>query len=156
MKIEAWQDCHQLPEGRLVVDAEGEVWRVSKHDGDTWLEPFSDEHATVIHPDGSFLEHWDDDPKLPLELAQFTRGPYQALVDLGLTEIERKVLAAKATYQSNDQDDFRYQSSDPVERARLKARWQQIADALHPDPWGTAKLIDARFGTGQGQQEAHS
>lgn len=141
MKIETWQQCHELPEGQLVVDAEGEIWRVTRYEqlpGETWLSCFSDEYATVISSEGGV--HIDaETAKLPLEVVQVTPGPYQALVALGLTEDERRVLAAKATYQANDQDDFRYQCPDPVERARLKARWQEIADALHPDPWGTAK-----------------
>lgn len=54
-----------------------------------------------------------------------------------LTEEERAYLAMHARYASGHQDDFRYQEKDPVERARLKARWREIADSLHPDPWGS-------------------
>lgn len=56
---------------------------------------------------------------------------------LQLTAGERRFLAMHAQYESNRQDDWRYQHKDPVERARLKARWQQIADTFHNDPWGT-------------------
>lgn len=59
------------------------------------------------------------------------------LDELNLTENERSFLAMHATYESQRQEDFRYWHNDPVERARLKARWQQIANALHPDPWRT-------------------
>lgn len=53
-----------------------------------------------------------------------------------LTEDERRVLAAAARYKSQEQDDFRYMDPDPVERERLRLRWREIADALHPDPYG--------------------
>lgn len=58
------------------------------------------------------------------------------LEHLDLTDSERRFLAMHAQYESNRQDDWRYQHKDPVERARLKARWQQIADTFHTDPWG--------------------
>lgn len=140
MKIERWQQCHQLPKGQLVVDADGEIWRITKYKDETWLEHFSDEYATVIKPDGTVPHQSTDNAKLSLTAVK--TAPVDAdttLVDLQLSEDERRVLAVKATYESTNQDDFRYQSPDPGERARLKARWQQIADALHPDPWGTAK-----------------
>ncbi len=56
---------------------------------------------------------------------------------LDLTDAERRFLAMHAQYESNHQDDGRYWHKDPVERARLKARWQLIADTFHNDPWGT-------------------
>jgi hypothetical protein len=53
-----------------------------------------------------------------------------------LAEDERRFLAMHANYESSKQDDVRYRHEDPSERARLKARWREIGDALHPDPWG--------------------
>lgn len=153
MKIETWQQCHELRDGQLVVDAEGEIWRITKpgaagkpgsqwFDGETWLQHFSDEYATIIRKDFSVR---NDPPgvKLPLEVVQFTPGPYQALVDLGLTEDERQYLAMHARYESERQTDFRYQNRDLAKRDALLARWRQIADVLHPDPWGTAKREEA-------------
>ena len=55
---------------------------------------------------------------------------------LYLTDGEGRVLAAAARYKSQEQDDFRYMDPDPVERERLRQRWREIADALHPDPYG--------------------
>lgn len=60
-----------------------------------------------------------------------------AIGGLELTEPERAYLAMHARYESDRQDDFRYWNPDSVERARLKARWREIADALHVNPWGT-------------------
>lgn len=57
--------------------------------------------------------------------------------DLFLDEGERAFLAMHATYEANKQDDFRYHDKDPARRVELKARWMQIANALHEDPWGT-------------------
>ncbi len=58
------------------------------------------------------------------------------LASLDLTEDERGFLAMHARYESQRQEDCRYWHADPTERARLKARWQQIADTFHTDPWG--------------------
>lgn len=63
------------------------------------------------------------------------RAPFAGMI--ALTESERSYLAMHARYESDRQDDFRYWNPDPTERARLKARWREIADALHPDPWRT-------------------
>lgn len=60
-----------------------------------------------------------------------------SLTDLDLTDDERRYLAMHARYASEREDDPRYWDSDPVRREELRARWRQIADALHPDPWGT-------------------
>lgn len=65
MKIEQWQQCHQLSEGQLVIDADFEIWLVSKHDDETWLEPFSDEYATIIRSDGDVRVD-PETAKLPL------------------------------------------------------------------------------------------
>lgn len=54
----------------------------------------------------------------------------------GLTEDERRYLAMHARYASGHQEDVRYWNPDPVERERLRLRWREIADALHPDPYG--------------------
>jgi hypothetical protein len=54
-----------------------------------------------------------------------------------LTEEERAYLAMHARYASGHQDDFRYQDPDPAKRAQLKARWREIVESLHSDPWGT-------------------
>lgn len=48
----------------------------------------------------------------------------------GLTVNERFYLAMHARYESQRQDDFRYQHADPAERERLRSRWSQIAAAL--------------------------
>lgn len=53
-----------------------------------------------------------------------------------LADDERRTLAQHARYESARQDDYRYHHPDPAERERLKVRWRQIADALHPDPFG--------------------
>jgi hypothetical protein len=70
MKIETWQQCHELSKGQLVVDADGEVWRVSKYEDETWLECFSDEYATTIKPDGTVPRQTADDAKLPLTVVK--------------------------------------------------------------------------------------
>ena len=59
------------------------------------------------------------------------------LVHLRLTEDERRYLAMHARYESQRQQDVRYWDADETARATRLARWKQIADALHPDPWGT-------------------
>lgn len=41
-----------------------------------------------------------------------------------------------ARYESGRQDDVRYWDPDPAVRVELKRRWREIADWLHPDPWG--------------------
>lgn len=61
------------------------------------------------------------------------RGVLANLDDL--TTEERRYLAMHARYESDRQDDFRYAHADRAEGARLKVRWREIADALHPDPW---------------------
>jgi hypothetical protein len=58
-------------------------------------------------------------------------------VTLDLSDGERRYLAMHARYESERQDDVRYWwAADPAERAALKVRWREIADVLHPDPWG--------------------
>lgn len=52
-----------------------------------------------------------------------------------LTDDERRALATTARYRSEEVDDPR--AHVPVaDRDRIRARWRQIADALHLDPWG--------------------
>jgi len=58
------------------------------------------------------------------------------LVIRTLTQGERRYLAMHATYAALEQDDPRYWDTDPTTRAETKRRWQEIADSLHPDPWG--------------------
>lgn len=53
-----------------------------------------------------------------------------------LSEDERRYLAMHARYESNRQDDVRYWDPDPQKRLALKRRWREIADWLHPEPWG--------------------
>lgn len=60
------------------------------------------------------------------------------LAALELTDFERRYLAMHARYESQRQDDPRYWDPEPAERRRPKARWREIADALHSDPWGDA------------------
>lgn len=48
---------------------------------------------------------------------------------------ERRHLAMHARYRSSSEEDWRYWTPDPIERERLRLRWREIADALHPDPW---------------------
>lgn len=50
-----------------------------------------------------------------------------------LSDAERRYLAMHARYESQRQEDWRYQDADPEERHRLLTRWQEIADALHPN-----------------------
>lgn len=69
MKIQQWQQCHELSKGQLVVDADFEVWRVSKHDDETWLEPFSDEYATIVRSDGGVRVD-SETAKLPLTVVK--------------------------------------------------------------------------------------
>jgi DNA mismatch repair protein MutH len=53
-----------------------------------------------------------------------------------LTVDKRRYLATHARYASEHQKDPRYWDPDPTERERLQRRWREIADTLHPDPWG--------------------
>lgn len=64
-------------------------------------------------------------------------GPAGQTSMAALTEPERAYLAMHARYESERQDDFRYWNPDPVERARLRIRWREIADALHPEGTGS-------------------
>lgn len=57
-------------------------------------------------------------------------------IDLELTDDERRHLAMHARYRSGQEEDSRYWHPDPAERERLRIRWREIADMLHPDPWG--------------------
>lgn len=56
---------------------------------------------------------------------------------LALTEPERLFLAGQCRAEAARQDDFRYWNPEPTERARLRVRWRQIADALDPDGSGS-------------------
>jgi hypothetical protein len=57
--------------------------------------------------------------------------------DLALDEGERRFLAMHATYESKRQEDVRYRHGNAIRSAELRARWQEIADAFHEDPWGS-------------------
>lgn len=59
-----------------------------------------------------------------------------------LNDAERRYLAMHARYQSGRQDDVRYWDPDPEVRADLRRRWREIADWLHPDPWGPLPPVD--------------
>ena len=59
-----------------------------------------------------------------------------------LTDDERRFLAATARNEANKQVDWRYQNADPDERKRLRLRWREIADALHPDPYNADVVFD--------------
>jgi hypothetical protein len=64
-------------------------------------------------------------------------GRSQKITVEGLTEIERSYLAMQATYEAKTAQDPRYnQHRTSAENEIYAARWQDIADALHPDPWG--------------------
>lgn len=54
-----------------------------------------------------------------------------------LSDAERRYLAMHARYESGRQDDVRYWDADPDMRAEKRRRWREIADWLHPDPWGS-------------------
>jgi hypothetical protein len=56
--------------------------------------------------------------------------------DTLLSDGERRYLAMHARYESGRQDDVRYWDADPQRRLVLKRRWREIADWLHPEPWG--------------------
>ena len=56
-------------------------------------------------------------------------------MDIELTDSERRYLGMHARYESGRQEDFRYHHEDPEEREGLRARWREIGDALHPEPW---------------------
>lgn len=58
----------------------------------------------------------------------------------GLAPEECRFLAMRAHYESESYLDPRYYQEKPwKEREELRDRWQQIADALFPDPWGKAR-----------------
>jgi hypothetical protein len=54
-------------------------------------------------------------------------------VELELSADERRLLSYAARSESQKQDDFRYWHADPAERARLKSRWRDIAEAYWPE-----------------------
>lgn len=64
-------------------------------------------------------------------------APMIAFGGLVLTQQERIFLAVRCRAEAGRQDDFRYWNPEPVERARLRVRWRQIADALDPDGSGS-------------------
>lgn len=92
------------------VTPSGRVW-----DERTWL--WSDSLSVSVEPVPST-------PRVPGS----TERPEGILA--GLTVNERFYLAMHARYESQRQDDFRYQHADPAERERLRSRWSQIAAAL--------------------------
>jgi hypothetical protein len=56
--------------------------------------------------------------------------------DVVLTEGERRLLARDATRRYEEQRYGATWHPDPGERSRLRLRWQAIADALDPEPYG--------------------
>lgn len=52
-----------------------------------------------------------------------------------LSDDERRALATRARSESDRQVDPRYRSHNPAERERLRIRWREVANALHPDPY---------------------
>jgi hypothetical protein len=56
--------------------------------------------------------------------------------DVVLTEGERRLLARAATKLYEKQRYGASWATDPAERRQLLLRWQAIADALHPAPYG--------------------
>jgi len=56
--------------------------------------------------------------------------------DVVLTDGERRLLARDATRRYEEQRYGATWDPDPGERRRLLLRWQAIADALHPAPYG--------------------
>lgn len=63
-----------------------------------------------------------------------------------LTEDERRALAYHVRSLSDQQTDFRYWHSDPVQRERLRLRWREIAYVLHDDGGADpARALDERI-----------
>jgi len=61
----------------------------------------------------------------------------------GLSPEERQLLAIQATYRGQDYLDPRYYRGLTAEQRRAAAeRWQAIADALYPEPWGSRDDAD--------------
>jgi hypothetical protein len=120
-----------LNSGDLVMAANGELHHVSKGDEGrtTWLERWSDEYGITLTDEG--VGSYADERLFPLTVVHVT-----VPAGVPLSDDERRYLAMHARYESNRQDDVRYWDADPGERARLKQRWREIADWLHPDPWG--------------------
>lgn len=57
------------------------------------------------------------------------------IVGLSLTDEERRILAARARVEAANETDSRYWHLDLAERQRRHARWWQIADTLHSNPY---------------------
>jgi hypothetical protein len=58
------------------------------------------------------------------------------VADVVLSPEERRLLAQHATRRYEDQRYTYSRDPDPEKRRQLLLRWQVIADALHPEPFG--------------------
>lgn len=131
MQIKGHTEHQRLTGGDLVMAATGELHHVTKGDEGrtTWLERWSDEYGVTLTDDG--VGSYADERLFPLTVVQVT-----APGGVPLSDDERCYLAMHARYESNRQDDVRYWDADPQQRLVLKRRWREIADWLHPEPWG--------------------
>lgn len=62
MKVERFEQAHELTDGQLVTDAAGELWKITKYHDETWLMHFSDEYAFTVKSDGGTHAHGGDAP----------------------------------------------------------------------------------------------
>lgn len=58
-------------------------------------------------------------------------------VELDLTEHERMYLAADASQHAANEQDFRYWTADPAERALRLERWRRLAAMLYPEGYSS-------------------
>jgi hypothetical protein len=141
----------ELPDDTIVRDAGGELRRVNRTSPREFpvLELWSDEYASWYEDNRvhAVSEHGDEvDVK-----------PVTPLTVLDLTKEERSYLAMHAHYAATAELDVRHYmiGVDPRGGAKLSPewatrqaradRWQAIADALHPDPWGTRGATEKPF-----------
>lgn len=145
MTINDHTEHHRLSEGDLVRGASGELYRVTRprrlgatQPVETWLEHWSDEYAITMD-DSRCRVTSEDEPLFPLTVVQ----------TIPVTDNERRYLAMHARYAADAEMDPRNYATRPHPdggmqlderwntREERRDRWRQIADALHPDPWGT-------------------
>lgn len=67
MRVERFEQAHQLADGQLITDAAGYLWKIHKYDtggaaGETWLMHFSDEYAFWVRPSGETHALGNDAP----------------------------------------------------------------------------------------------
>lgn len=140
VRVNGWCDtCGGI--GRQAVEHEDRRRPGDLNQVVAWLVMDLRQAATIMEPSAAFdyrvlANHIE---RILVGVGEGVEGTdrFAHLAALDLTDGERRFLAMHARYESNHQDDWRYQHKDPVERARLKARWRLIADTFHTDPWGT-------------------